>query len=282
MKKIAFVNIKGGVGKSATASTVAHMASVLHEKKVLIIDLDPQGNSTSQFKGGSFLEDFKRQLDGNIEVINNSLGDLLIDKEKDIHDCIRQTDYENLDIICSDMRLISIEEQMRANVTSPQQFRLQRHLAKVDDIYDYCFMDCSSNENLINTNALMCADEVYIPTRTDGNSVEGVLKALKMVDEIQDYNPRLNVGGCFFTCYNPKKSVSKDLIQLLERSDVYLIPIQIGVSTYLERNSTERKPLLVLDRSIRSKATKDYVALTEYILAPNQKLYLKSLKREVN
>lgn len=282
MRKIANVNIKGGVGKSATTTTVGHMAATLYNEKTLLIDLDPQGNTTSQFKGEDYLEDFKKQLNGEIEIIENSLGDLLLYKDKDIHDCIRSTKYDNLDIICADMRLVSIEETMRANVTSPQQFKLQRHLAKIEDEYDYCFMDCSSIENLINTNALMCADEVYIPTRTDGNSIEGVLKALKMIDEIQDYNPKLNIGGCFFTCYDSKKSISRDLLRLLEDSDVYLIPIQIGITTYLERNSTERKPLLELDKAMRSRATKDYIKLTEYILAPNKKVFLKNLKREDN
>jgi ATPases involved in chromosome partitioning len=283
MNRIAFLNIKGGAGKTASATTVAHILATEYNKKVLLVDLDPQGNAGSQFNNIDFKDDFLRKMNGEIRVIENSVADLLIDKDIDIKKCISKTEYNNLDVIYSDMRLISVDMAMRSNVTSPQQFRLKHHMKKIDNEYDVCIFDCSSNENLVNTNGLMCTDEVYIPTTTSGNSLEGIPLAFKMIDEIQDYHDSLKIAGVFFTCYTEKKEVTKLLNEIMKQGieEEYIIPINIRVSTYLEKNSVRRKPLLVLDKAKTSGATKDYIKLVKYILAPNKKIIVEELLKEL-
>lgn len=133
MKTIIFLNNKGGVGKSASAITVAHMMATAYNKRVLIIDLDPQMNTTSMFSQVDFINLFRGVYKGTVEKKKRSVEDLLLDKDLDIHECIYKTDYENLDIIPAFLTLSEVEERMKADVKSPQQFRLRKQLSKLKD-----------------------------------------------------------------------------------------------------------------------------------------------------
>uniref|UniRef100_UPI0011E841D7 ParA family protein n=1 Tax=Serratia marcescens TaxID=615 RepID=UPI0011E841D7 len=143
MKVIAFLNNKGGVGKTASVTTVAHIAATYFKKRVLIIDLDPQGNSTALYNDANIEEILAGLLQGKpTNTIAPSVENLLIDKTFDIHKSIKKTPYENLDIIPSYLTLAEVEERLKADILSPQQFRLANHLDKIQDEYDYCFLDC--------------------------------------------------------------------------------------------------------------------------------------------
>ena len=130
MKTIIFLNNKGGVGKTASVTTIAHMLATEFKKKVLLIDLDPQMNATCMYSDIDFVKLFSRVYQNQNLYGNDykSIEDLLLDSNMDIHECIRKTKYENLDIIQSYLTLSEAEERMKGNVKSPQQFRLQQHL----------------------------------------------------------------------------------------------------------------------------------------------------------
>ena len=142
MKKICFLNNKGGVGKSASVITIAHMMA---EKglKVLLVDIDPQGNTSNMFSEVDVITLLTNRLLNIPETDIPSVGDLFVNRNADIKKCIRKTDYEGLDIIPSLLTLSEIEEQLKADITTPQQFRLKKHLEKVKDEYDFCLIDCS-------------------------------------------------------------------------------------------------------------------------------------------
>ena len=170
-KIIAIANQKGGVGKTTSVTTIAHMLATQYKKRVLIVDLDPQGNSTAMFYKADLFEDF---INPELPYLEYSVSNLLMDKKMDVHKCITHTKYENLDIIGADLRLTTVEKAVNSDTSTPQQIRLQRHLKVVEDEYDFCIFDCSPNSGLVNVNGLTMADEVYIPICADAYSLQGI------------------------------------------------------------------------------------------------------------
>lgn len=116
MKTIIFLNNKGGVGKTASVTTIAHMMATKYNKKVLLIDLDPQMNSTTMYSRVDFVKLFYNIYKGTCERLEKSVEDLLLNRVEDIHECIQHTVYENLDIIPSYLTLSEAEELMKAVV----------------------------------------------------------------------------------------------------------------------------------------------------------------------
>lgn len=282
MKTITFLNNKGGVGKTASVTTVAHILSSVHNKKVLIVDLDPQGNTSSMFSDIDFLEIFRSIRTGVSEKKEYSVEDLLLDSAMDTHKAIHHTDYAGLDIIPAYLTLSEIEERLKADIKTPQQFKLKMHLEKIKDEYDFCIIDCSPSISLLNINGLVASDEVYIPTLADAGSVLGIAIVMNLIETVSAYNPKLKVAGAFFTRYQGHKNVSKTVYSLLEQilPPGILLPITVGISKFLEENAFQQAPLLIVDSGKnKSKATQGYLKLAGYIVAPNRKAYLKELRK---
>ncbi len=286
MKTIAFINNKGGVGKTASVTTVGHMLSTLHNKRVLLIDLDPQGNTTGMFLDVDLTKIFKSIIQDNEKKKEKekekeiSIEDVLINPDMDIHKAIRKTVYEGLDIIPAFLTLAECEELLKADITTPQQFKLKMALAKVANEYDYCLIDCSPSISILNVNGLTAADEVYIPLRSDGNSFIGLAITRNLVETVAKYNPVLEIAGAFITQYNPRMNVARGMFELLEKVlpqyEIPMLPISIPVTKLLQENTIEQKPLLdVDDGKNKSKATLAYMDLTEYIISPNKKEFIK-------
>lgn len=276
MKSIAFLNIKGGVGKTTSVTTIGHMLAAQYGKRVLIVDLDPQGNSTALFSENRFFDDFS-ELE-NV-LLDYSVSNLMLDRKMDVRKCIIHTRYENLDIIGADLQLTAVERTVTADTSTPQQIRLQKHLAKIQDEYDYCLFDCSPNSGLINVNGLTMADEVYIPICADGYSLQGIKSTEELIENVADFNEKLKIAAIYCTRWE-NKNVNEVAYQFVEaKYPDLLIPIKINKSKLCEENTMWREPLLAVDSGEnKSKATQAYLQLTEYILAPNKKEFLKTLK----
>ncbi|MFR6456232.1 MAG: ParA family protein [Roseburia faecis] len=265
MKTIVFLNNKGGVGKTASTTTIVHMMATKFNKKVLLIDLDPQMNSSVMFSEIDFVSIFESVYLGKKDFAEKGIEKLFKDDSADIHDCIVHTSYENLDIIPSCLTLSEAEEAMKAQVVVPQQFKLQNHLAKIKDEYDYCIIDTSPSVSIININGLNAADELYIPLRCDGGSLLGVGIIMNLFNTVKSFNPNLKIGGMFFTQWNGRKNVSKSVYALLEQYfGKYIMPVSISTSKDMEECTLTQEPLL--EYSPNSKVTKEYLKLTEYIL----------------
>lgn len=277
MKSISFLNIKGGVAKTTSVTTVAHMLAAQYGKRVLIVDLDQQGNSTAMFSENDLLEDF---LKPELPYLEYSVSSLLMDRKMDVRKCIMHTKYENLDIIGADLRLSKIEKIVNADTATPQQIRLQAHLRKVEDEYDYCIFDCAPNSGLVNVNGLIMSDEVYIPICADAYSIQGIKATEELIENVQDFNVQLKIGGIFCTRWEAKKS-NQTIYNLVKMQyPDLLLPIKINKSKFCEENTMFREPLLAVDcGKNKSRATLAYLTLTEYILAANKKVFLKSLEK---
>lgn len=286
MKTIAIINNKGGVGKTASVTTLGHMFAKLYNKRTLLIDLDPQGNTSSRYSQTDFISIFLSIMERRPIEAELSIEDVLLHPEMDIHEAIKKTDYENLDIIPSHLTLSEVEERLKADITTPQQFKLRTQLKKIQDEYDYCLIDCSPSISILNINGLTASDEVYIPLRSDGDSCIGLAITRNLVETVSLYNPGLKIGGAFITQYNNRKNVARQVYELLQnvlpKYDIPMLPIQIGTTKYLEENTFEQKPLLEVDSGKnKCSATLAYMKLAEYMLVDDKKKFLKTYKDEL-
>lgn len=248
MKKIAFYNIKGGVGKTSSSITVAHM---LAQKgfKTLIIDLDAQSNATDFFE--CYDED------------GLTVADVLTGTQAE--KVIRPTKYDNLYILPSSLTLGRVEKALISDVSIPQQFRLKTALKSIEDKFDYCIIDCSpAAESLINVNGLTVADEVYVPLKCDKWAVRGLNSTIEVINTISNYNTSLHFAGCFF-CQWENRNVNKQVFEYLKKElGDKLLNNRIRKNKSVEEITYEQIALSEYDK--KGKATEDYKNLTEIIL----------------
>lgn len=119
MKVLSFLNNKGGVGKTASVSTLSHLLAAEYGKRVLIVDLEPQGNVSNLFGQMDIIALIKARRGEPIETVPYSVGDLLVNTDMDVHTAVKRTNYTNLDIIPSLPTLSAIEEQLKADIKTP-------------------------------------------------------------------------------------------------------------------------------------------------------------------
>lgn len=269
MKTISLLNDKGGVGKTSSSVNLAVMlASMVKEKggKVLIVDVDPQGNTSMVLNQMDVLGILTNVISGKDTNHGYTVQDLFINSDLDIHETIKKTKYDNLDIIPSLLTLSEIEELLKADVRTPQQFRLKKHLKALDKEYDYCIIDCSPSVNILNINALAASREVFIPCRLDAYSAIGLVIVKRLIDTVQEYNPELEIGGYFYTPWNGRKNISRQVHAIL---NAYMpdkfVPVKIPQNKNVEEMSISQKPLLDIDKSMKSATTKGFWMLANYI-----------------
>ena len=271
MKTYAFINVKGGVGKTTSATTIAHILSKQYGQKVLLIDLDPQGNCSSMFSKNEI--DYAAVLSNVLESGDLSLlkefpttvGDILIDPNYSINRVIYETDYENLYLIPAFIDLSDIESQLKSDFKKPQQFRLKHQLDKIKDDFDYCIIDCSPAVNLVNINGLVCADYAFAPLKCDLWGFAGYCVAQSLVETVKDYNPGLSDIRCFLTQWDSRTLIAKDIKNTLKSAlGRYFIDIQIRKCVKAEEVTYSKKALT--DYAKSSTVVQDYNALTEYII----------------
>lgn len=194
-KVIAIANQKGGVGKTTTAVNLAASLGVL-EKKVLLIDADPQANATS----GLGIEEVYQST---YNVLENSLP---------ITECIRPTGSPNLDILPSHIDLVAAEIELVDK--NKREYMLRKALDTVRDEYDYMLIDCAPSLGLITMNALTAADSVVIPIQCEYFALEGLGKLLNTIKNVQRiHNPDLDIEGLLLTMFDSRLRLSNQVVE---------------------------------------------------------------------
>ncbi len=197
---ISILNQKGGVGKT---TTTINLSSALGEKKykVLIIDFDPQGNSTS----GLGVE--KNDL-------SNSIYEALL-HDADVKESIIETSAQNVYIIPSTIQLAGAEIELVSLMAREQQ--LKSLVDQIKEYFDYIFIDCPPSLGLLTINALTASNGVLIPIQSEYYALEGVSKLLESVKMVKSkINPNLEIFGVLMTMYDVRTSLSKQVVEEVE------------------------------------------------------------------
>lgn len=194
---IAITNQKGGVGKTTTA---INLSACLAEagQKVLTVDFDPQGNTTS----GLGLEK---------GAIENTVYELLMG-DCTVKDCIQPSVQEGLDVMPSDIDLSGAEIELLE--MEEKETILKRNLELLGDTYDFTIIDCPPSLNLLTINALTAADTVLVPIQCEYYALEGLTQVLKTIRLVQKkLNPQLEIEGVVFTMYDSRTNLSLEVVE---------------------------------------------------------------------
>ena len=252
-KVIAIANQKGGVGKTTTAINLAASLAVL-EKKVLIIDADPQANTTS---GLNF-----PVSDGQ----NRTIYEVLIG-QLPVQDALVQTELDNLRMIPSHINLVAAEIEMRD--VPGREMLLRNALAPVRDEYDFIIIDCSPSLGLITVNSLVAADSVMIPVQPEFFALEGLGKLLQTIRIVQSgINPSLTIEGFVVTMFDGRTKVHTQVVSdLREHFKDLVFNTIIQRSIRLSEAPSHGKPIILHD--VMSNGTTNYLNLAKEVLDKN-------------
>jgi chromosome partitioning protein len=257
-KIISLANQKGGVGKTTTAINLAASLAVL-EKKVLLIDADPQANATS---GTGF----------DVRNIKTSIYECLID-EVNPNDIILNSEIEGLDLIPSHIDLVGAEIEM-LNMPNREKI-LKQVIGKIEKPYDYVLIDCSPSLGLITVNALTAADSVMIPVQCEYFALEGLGKLLNTIKIIQGrLNPELEIEGFVLTMYDARLRLSNQVVDEVKKhfqQMVFDTIIQRNIK--LSESPSFGKPVIMYDAD--SKGSVNYLNLARELLQNNEETLLK-------
>ena len=261
-KVIAIVNQKGGVGKTTTSINLSASLGLLG-KKVLMIDLDPQGNATT----GVGVD--KRE-------IGSSIYEVLVMKAP-VEKAIVKTSSVNLSVIPAylnlagaEMELLELERKYRdSDVKFNRVMRLRDEIAKIKDNYDYILIDCPPSLGTLTTNALAAADSVLIPVQCEYYALEGIMQLINTIMIAQRrVNPNLDIEGVLLTMLSVNTNLGLEVIDSIKeffKERVYdtIIPRLIKLAEAPSHGKT------ILDYDPRGKGTKAYLNLAKEVIERN-------------
>jgi chromosome partitioning protein len=251
-KIIAIANQKGGVGKTTTTVNLAASLGVL-EKKILLIDADPQANASSGL--GIDIEAVKT---GTYQILEHTIS---------AKEAIQPTTSPNVDIIPAHIDLVAIEIELVDK--EDREYMLKKSLDEIKDLYDYILIDCAPSLGLITLNALTAADSVIIPIQCEYFALEGLGKLLNTIKSVQKiHNPNLDIEGLLLTMFDSRLRLSNQVVEEVRKHfNEMVFATIIQRNTRLGEAPSYGESIIAYDAT--SKGAQNYISLANEVLKKN-------------
>ena len=250
---IAIANQKGGVGKTTTSTNLSASLAELG-KKVLVVDIDPQGNATSGLG-----------IDKN--NLENTLYELFVG-ECELEECLISDALENLSVLPSNVNLSGAEIELIG--VDKREYILKKNLEKIRDNYDYIIIDCPPSLNILTVNALSAADSVLVPIQCEYYALEGLSQLVYTINLVKKrLNPNLTMEGVVFTMYDARTNLSLEVVENVKnnlKQNIYktIIPRNIKLAEAPSRGM----PINIYDP--KSSGAESYKLLAEEVINHNE------------
>lgn len=252
---IAIANQKGGVGKTTTS---INLSACLAEagKKVLTIDIDPQGNTTSG-------------LGIDKEEVENTVYELIIGEAK-LEECIVSSEYGTVDVLPSNVNLAGAEIELIG--MEDKEYILKKHIDTVKDQYDYVIIDCPPSLNVLTVNAMTTADTVLVPIQCEYYALEGLAQLIHTINLVKNrLNPNLELEGVVFTMFDARTNLSLQVVENVKsnlKQNIYKSIIPRNVR--LAEAPSHGMPINIYDP--KSAGAEGYRDLAQEVILHSQEL----------